>query len=153
MHEETKKRVIAFMESKGLRVTGPRLAIVEAAFGTTKHFTAEELLDMAKERDKSASRATIYRTLPILVESGLIREMDFGKNCKYYDPNYAEHPNHNHIICQDCDKIFEFDEEKIEEIEEEVSKKMGFKLQGQNLQLRGSCEKLKSLGACTHKVE
>jgi len=51
-----------------------------------------------------SSRATVYRTLPLLTESGLVREMDFGKDYKFYDPELREHPNHNHIICQDCDK-------------------------------------------------
>jgi len=61
------------------------------------HYTAEELLLMARKVDRSVSRATVYRTLPLLVECGVLKEMDFGKDYKFYDPNYIEHPHHNHL--------------------------------------------------------
>src|SRR5512132_1279562 len=101
-------------------MTAQRQAIIEAVFSTEQHFTAEQLLDWSRERDKSVSRATVYRTLPLLTESGLVREMDFGKDHKFYDPNYADHPYHNHIICQDCEKIVEFESEKIARLESEI---------------------------------
>ncbi len=100
-----KKKFMEFLGKKQLRITAQRQAIIETVFGTEEHFTAEQLLEWSRKKDKSVSRATVYRTLPLLTESGLVHEMDFGKDCKYYDPNYAEHPNHNHIICQDCEKI------------------------------------------------
>jgi hypothetical protein len=82
---------------------------------------------MARKIDRSVSRATVYRTLPLLVECGVLKEMDFGKDYKFYDPNYAEHPHHNHIICQDCEKIVEFESEKLEKLESEISEKLGFR--------------------------
>ena len=94
---------------------------------------------------------TVYRTLPLLTESGLLREMDFGKDYKFYDPNYAEHPNHNHIICQDCDKIVEFDSDKIEKIENEITHRLGFSVKSHRLQITATCEDLKKLGACKKK--
>ena len=121
-----KKKFLEFLEGKNLRVTSQRQAIVETVFNTEEHFTAEQLLEWSRRRDKSVSRATVYRTLPLLTESGLVREMDFGKDYKYYDPNYADHPNHSHIICEDCDKIVEFESEKIDRIEDEISLKLGF---------------------------
>jgi Fur family ferric uptake transcriptional regulator len=78
--------------------------------------------------------------------------MDFGKDRKFYDPNYAEHPNHNHIICQDCEKIVEFESEKIAKLEDEISHKLGFVLKSQRLQITATCEELKKLGACRHKA-
>ena len=98
------------------------------------------------------SRATVYRTLPLLTESGLVREMDFGKDYKFYDPNYADHPNHNHIICQDCDKIVEFESKKIDRIESEISHKLGFAVKSQRLQITASCEELKKMGSCRKKT-
>ena len=103
------------------------------------------------QRDKSVSRATVYRTLPLLTESGLVREMDFGKDYKFYDPNYAEHPHHNHIICQDCEKIVEFESEKIEKLENEISHRLGFSVKAHRLQITASCEEFKRLGACRKK--
>ena len=146
-----KEKFISFLEGKSLRLTTQRLAIIETVFNTEEHFTAEQLLAWASQRDRSVSRATVYRTLPLLTESGLVREMDFGKDYKFYDPNYADHPNHNHIICQDCDKIVEFESEKIAAIEDEISHKLGFMVKAQRLQITGTCEELKRRGTCKKK--
>ncbi len=146
-----KQKFMEFLEQKNLRLTSQRQAIIDTVFGTDQHFTAEQLLEWSRQRDRSVSRATVYRTLPLLTESGLVREMDFGKDYKFYDPNYADHPNHSHIICQDCEKIVEFDSERIEKLESEISHKMGFELKAQRLQITGKCEELKKLGACKNK--
>jgi len=132
-------------------MTAQRHAIVDVVFSTEEHFTAEQLLDWSRGRDKSVSRATVYRTLPLLTESGLVREMDFGKDYKFYDPNYAEHPHHNHIICEDCEKIVEFESDQISRIENEISHKLGFTVKSQRLQITASCEELKQRGSCTKK--
>ena len=147
-----KQKFMAFLDRKNLRLTSQRQAIIDSVFGTEEHFTAEQLLEWSRRRDRSVSRATVYRTLPLLTESGLVREMDFGKDHKLYDPNYADHPNHSHIICQDCDKIVEFESEKIEKLENEISHKLGFELKMQRLQISARCEELKKLGACKKKA-
>jgi Fur family ferric uptake transcriptional regulator len=149
--ESAKRKFMTFLEGKQLRVTAQRRAIIETVFETEEHFTAEQLLDWSRQRDKSVSRATVYRTLPLLTESGLVREMDFGKDYKFYDPNYAAHPNHNHIICQDCDKIVEFESDKIARIEDEISHKLGFLVKTQRLQITASCEEFKKRGTCKKK--
>ena len=146
-----KDRFLAFLESRALRVTAQRLAIIDTVFNTEEHFTAEQLLEWSRARDRSVSRATVYRTLPLLTESGLVREMDFGKDHKFYDPNYAEHPNHSHIICQDCDKIVEFESDKIAKIEDEITQRLGFSVKTQRLQITASCEELKHRGTCKKK--
>jgi len=148
-----KKRFMDFLAQKNLRLTSQRQAIIESVFNTRQHFTAEQLLTWSREKDKSVSRATVYRTLPLLTESGLVREMDFGKDYKFYDPNYAEHPHHNHIICQDCEKIVEFESDKIEKIENEISHRLGFAVKAHRLQITASCEDLKKLGACKKKAK
>ncbi len=148
---EAKRRFMDFLAKKNLRITSQRQAIVDTVFSTDKHFTAEQLLEWSRLKDKSVSRATVYRTLPLLTESGLVHEMDFGKDYKFYDPNYADHPNHNHLICQDCEKIVEFESDKIEEIESQISHKLGFSMKSQRLQISASCDELKRLGACKNK--
>lgn len=132
-------------------MTAQRHAIIDSVFSTEEHFTAEQLLAWSRRLDKSVSRATVYRTLPLLTECGLLREMDFGKDYKFYDPNYTEHPNHNHIICQDCEKIVEFESEKIDELEDEITNRLGFKVKSQRLQITASCEEFKKRGACNKK--
>jgi Fur family ferric uptake transcriptional regulator len=146
-----KKKFLDFLQRKSLRLTAQRRVIIESAFDTEEHFTAEQLLRWSRRRDKSVSRATVYRTLPLLTESGLVREMDFGRNHKLYDPNYAAHPNHSHIICQECNTIVEFDSAQLKKLEGEMCRKLGFSVKTRQLQITGSCDQLKRLGACARK--
>ena len=146
-----RQRFLDFLTRRHLRLTGPRRAIIESVFGTEKHFSAEELLKWARRRDKSVSRATVYRTLPLLTASGLVREMDFGKDHKFYDPNYAVHPHHNHIICQDCGKIVEFESEKIAQLQNEITRRLGFSMKAHRLQITATCEEFRRLGVCSKK--
>lgn len=146
-----KNKFVDFLATKNLRLTSQRQAIIDTVFETDQHFTAEQLLEWSKRRDKSVSRATVYRTLPLLTESGLVRAVDFGKDHRYYDPNYADHPEHNHIICSDCDKIVEFESDKIEKLEREISHELGFSVKTQRLQITASCDEFKRLGRCTKK--
>ncbi len=137
-----------FLAGKRLRVTAQRRAIIDTVFSTQQHFTADQLLAWSRQRDRSVSRATVYRTLPLLTESGLVREIDFGKEYKFYDPNYAEHPSHNHIVCQDCQKIVEFESEKLDRLEAEICRKLGFSVTGRRLQLTASCDEFRRTGTC-----
>ena len=151
MDAAIRKRVYEFIEQKGLRKTTQRDAIIKAAFSTTEHYTADELLVMSKKLEPSVSRATVYRTLPLLVECGVLKEMDFGKEFKYYDPNYNEHPLHNHLICVDCDKIVEFDDVNIDTLENCISKRLGFSPAKKIVRIEAKCDQLKSSGACKNK--
>lgn len=148
-----KRRFMDFLAGRHLRVTAQRQAIIDTVFGTRQHFTAEQLLAWSRRRDKAVSRATVYRTLPLLTASGLVREMDFGKDHKFYDPNYAEHPTHNHIICQECEKIVEFESEKIERLEDEITRQLGFSVRSHRLEISASCEEFQKLGTCTRKQQ
>ena len=144
-----RQRFMDFLAGKRLRVTAQRRAIIDTAFGTNQHFTAEQLLTWSRQRDSSVSRATVYRTLPLLTQSGLVREMDFGKDYKFYDPNYADHPNHIHIICEDCDKIVEFESKKLKQLENEISHRLGFSAQSHRLQITARCDELRTRGTCS----
>lgn len=148
-----KEKFLAFVARKQLRLTAQRQSIIDVVFSTDEHFTADQLFEWSKKRDSSVSRATVYRTLPLLTESGLVREMDFGKVEKYYDPNYAEHPHHNHVICLDCKKIFEFDNDKLARLETEISRQMGFTVASNRLQIMARCDDLKKTGICNKTVE
>ena len=147
----TKQKFLDYVQHKKLRMTPQRKAIIDAAFDTDTHFTAEQLITWARRRDKSVSRATVYRTLPLLTESGMVREMDFGQDYKFYDPNYANHPNHNHIICQDCNKIVEFDSAKISEMEGEIESSLGFSVNSHRVQIIATCNQFRKLGFCERK--
>lgn len=148
MDPGVRKRIYAFLELKGLRKTTQRDAIIEAAFSTKEHYTADDLLVMAKKVDGSVSRATVYRTLPLLVESGLLHEMDFGRDQKFYDPNYVDHPNHNHLICMDCGDIVEFEDVHIDTLEDCISRRLGFTPTGKVVQIKAQCDRFQATGKC-----
>lgn len=151
MDETVSERLAGFLRDNGLRRTSQREAIVKAAFSTTDHYTAEDLLELSRKIDPSVSRATIYRTLPLLVKSGLLREMDFGKDQKYYDPNFLDHPRHNHLICVDCDKIVEFEDDHIDLLEDCISRRLGFTPEMKSIRIEASCEELKNRGSCPNR--
>jgi Fur family transcriptional regulator, ferric uptake regulator len=151
MDAAVRERIYDFLQKKGLRKTAQRDAIIAAAFGTTEHYTAEDLLAMARKVEPSVSRATVYRTLPLLVDSGMLKEMDFGKDYKFYDPNYVEHPNHNHLICMDCSRIVEFDDVHIDTLESCISKRLGFSAKKKTIRIEATCDELKRKGTCDKK--
>ncbi len=130
-----------YLTDKGLRVTNQRKAIFEAAFAYTAHFTAEELLDKAREIDDSVSRATVYRSLPILTESGLVREVDVGKDYKFYMANRRADTFQAQVVCIDCDKIFEIDAPFMEWYGKSVAAKLGLEVASQRLQVTAHCTK------------
>lgn len=149
--DRVRENLQEYLASKGLRRTVQREAIIDAAFGTTEHFTAEELLVMARKIDKSVSRATVYRTLPLLVQSGMLHELDLGSGTKVYDPNFVEHPTHNHLICVDCNKIFEFEDTNMELLENCITRRMGFSPTSKAVKIEGHCDELKLTGSCRNR--
>ena len=151
MDPGVRERIYEFLSTKGLRKTVQRDAIIEAAFGTTEHYTAEELLVMSKKIEPSVSRATVYRTLPLLVECGVLKEMDFGKDYKFYDPNYIDHPAHNHLICVDCSKIVEFEDRNMDTLENCITKRLGFSPANKIVRIEATCDELKAKGVCSNK--
>lgn len=136
------------LAQQGLRVTNQRLAIFDAAYNSEDHFTAEDLLDRARKIDNTLSRATVYRTLPILTESALVREVDIGKDYKFYYTPRAEEPTQAQVICTDCEKIFEMDAPFLEWYGQSVAKKLGLVVDSQRLQVSATCERLKRDGTC-----
>jgi Fur family ferric uptake transcriptional regulator len=147
-----RETVYEYLAERGLRRTVQREAIIEAVLGTKEHFHAEELLDMAKKLEDSVSRATVYRTIPLLVDSGLLRELDLGKDVKYYDPNFVDHPTHNHLICVDCDKIIEFEDTNMELLENCITRRLGFSPANKSVRIEGHCDELARHGSCRRKA-
>ena len=130
--EAAKQKFIEFLDGKNLRMTSQRQAIIDTVFGTEEHFTRNSCWNGLGKGQFRFPRHGLSH-LPLVAESGLVQELNLGKDYKYYDPNYTDHPHHNHIICQDCEKIVEFEDEKLEQLEEEISKQLGFSLRTQKL--------------------
>ena len=146
--ESVREILHGFLAGKGLRKTSQRDAIIEAAFGTKEHYTAEDLLSMARSIDASVSRATVYRTLPILVASGLLRELAFGGDTKIYDPNFLEHPTPNHLVCVDCKKIIEFEDPNMELLENCITRRLGFSPTNKMVKIEAHCDEFQLRGTC-----
>ncbi|MBS0633689.1 MAG: transcriptional repressor [Verrucomicrobia bacterium] len=140
-----------FLTQKGLRVTNQRLAIFDAAFAQKEHFTAEQLLDYARAIDDSVSRATVYRTLPIMTESALLREVDIGSGEKFYYPNSGGTTQVAQVVCLDCDKIFEISAPFMEWYGSTVSSKLGLTPVSQRLQVSAHCDTLRLTGTCPRR--
>ena len=137
-----------FLNSKGLRVTTQRLAIFDAAYGYTDHFTAEDLLESARQIDDSVSRATVYRALPIMTQSSLIREVDVGRDYKFYMANKNATTFQAQVICVDCDKIFEIDAPFMEWYGKTVADKLGLEVVTQRLQVTARCQSESNSRVC-----
>jgi Fur family transcriptional regulator, ferric uptake regulator len=138
-----------FLTKKGLRATNQRLAIFDAAFTQTEHFTAEQLLDYARVIDDSVSRATVYRTLPIMTESALLREVDIGSGEKFYRPNRDGGGTQvAQVVCTDCEKIFEISAPFMSWYGSTVSSKLGLTPVTQRLQVSAHCDRFRQTGTC-----
>lgn len=148
MEASVQQRLDSYLASKGLRRTKQRDVIIQAAFATDEHFTADELIDKSRKLDRTVSRATVYRTLTLLIECGLLREIDLGRDVTYYDPNFIDKPQHNHLICTDCDKVVEFEDEHIALLEDCITRRLGFKPTTKSIRIEARCEELARSGIC-----
>ena len=124
-----------FLARKGLRVTNQRIAIFDAAFTAEDHFTAEDLLVRSRKLDPSVSRATVYRSLPILVDSGLVREVDVGLDNKYYLANRQSQTFQAQVIDLDSNVIHEVDAPFMEWYGKTVCERLGMKPVSMRLQV------------------
>jgi len=147
---DSREKFQAYLSQKGLRVTNQRLAIFDAAFAQKEHFTAEQLLEHARAIDDSVSRATVYRTLPIMTESALLREVDIGKGEKYYLPATGG-TQVAQVVCVDCDRIYEISAPFMEWYGSTVSSKLGLKPISQRLQVSAQCIAFRERGTCPNR--
>lgn len=138
----------SFFASKGLRFTRQREALVTLIFRNDEHFRPEDLLPKLRKSDGAVSRATVYRTILLLVESGMLREISLGGGERLYDPNFLKSPNHNHLVCVDCHQIIEFEDPNIDVMQNCITRRLGFSPTQKALRIEGSCDRLRLLGAC-----
>ncbi len=148
-HEETWERFSEFLSEKGLRMTDQRKGLVGALFGQDGHFTADDLLKDAQKLDETVSRATLYRSLPLLVESGIIRMVDVGQDNKFYALNSQSENFKAQVICSDCNRIEDIDAPFMEWYGKSVSEKLGLKVKDQRLQVQAECPDFRKSGKCS----
>ncbi|MBT8036755.1 MAG: transcriptional repressor [Verrucomicrobiae bacterium] len=152
MDPNIEKRLHQFIQAKGLRNTSQRNAIVESIFSSDEHFNADELWDRIRKTQSRSSRATVYRTITLLVEAGLLHEIDLGDDQKTYDPNFVESPAHNHLVCIDCGKVIEFEDAHIQLMNDCAARRLGFRPERQTLKIEACCEQLRLHGRCENLI-
>lgn len=128
-----------YLRSRNLPVTEQRARVAQVLFSTHKHVSVEEILDRLEADGVLIGKATVYRTLDLLMESGLVREHDFGEGFKRYE--YLAGPaDHEHLICESCGKLIEFTSAEIDELQRELARAHNFKPRYHRLEVYGLCE-------------
>ena len=135
-----KERFEEYLQSRGKRTTQQRRALVDFIFERHDHFNADELIDAysSGHRGEKVSRPTVYRTLDQLVEAGLLRKMTLGGRA-VYEHDYG-YPQHDHFHCTQCNKLFEFENEKLQQLRDELAREHHFRVVGHRLIITGVCE-------------
>jgi Fur family ferric uptake transcriptional regulator len=119
------------------RFTEQQRDMVQAIFARHNHFDAEKLIDEMKRGGLSVSRATVYRTLTKLVDAGLLRRLEVGTRT-FYEHDYG-YPQHEHLYCEKCGQMIEFQEPAIEAALREICRQNNFQSSGHTLMIRGTC--------------
>jgi Fur family ferric uptake transcriptional regulator len=127
------------------RSTPERFAILDAVLESQGHFDVEGLYYRLITKGIKVSKATVYNTLELLQECGLVSKYRFAENTSRYEKAFGR-PHHHHLICLECGDIIEFVNEKLERIQDDVCTEKNFKAQSSTLQIFGSCSKCKKKG-------
>ncbi len=137
--DKLKEEFRAFLKKHNYKITRNRLDLIDIIANYKKHFEIEELVSYIQSTQKLASRATIYRTVKLLIEFGIIKEIIKQNNKTIYE-FYTQEEHHDHLICVSCGKIIEFLNEDIEKLQEEICKKHNFSPTYHRLEIFGLCE-------------
>jgi len=133
------QRYEEFLQSRGMRKSRQKQAIVEEIFSRHEHFDAEELLVRLQQsqQDQKVSRPTVYRALKELEEAGLLRKMTLNGRA-VYEHDYG-YPQHDHLHCERCDKLIEFQSPQLKDLREAVAREHRFRVTGHRLIISGIC--------------
>ena len=126
-----------FLEIRGEKLTEPRRILVGQIFDSHKHFDADELVADLRAAGRRVSRSTVYRTLRLLVEAGLLRELRLT-NRTAYEHDYG-YPSHDHLHCTECNAVVEFRDDEIRRLRESISLGHGFRPSGHRFIITGTC--------------
>lgn len=121
------KTLIQVLKKEGLRYTLQRQAVWDEIRQKTEHRDVEDIYQQLRNNNINVSRATLYRTIDVLVKNKMVRKMDVGEGKSLYEPR-LDNDHHDHMICVDTGKIIEFYDEELETLQETIAKKHGYKI-------------------------
>lgn len=127
-----------YLKERNQRQTPERFMVLEEIYRSDGHFDADDIFFNMKKAGTRVSRATVYNTLDLLIECGLVQRQQFGKNQYYYERSYA-YQQHDHMICKECGVVIEFCDPRILEIQNLMEKIHDFEVEGHSLHLFGRC--------------
>jgi Fur family transcriptional regulator, ferric uptake regulator len=142
-NEDFKQEKAIFLEhirETGLRRTVQRDRILEVFLRTEEHLSSEDLYRLVRHEDSNVGQTTVYRTLKLLTEAGLAREVRLGDGRTYYEHHF-DHEHHDHMICTNCGEVIEFFSAEIEELQDAMAERFGFQPTHHSLRILGVCEK------------
>src|SRR6184192_3639572 len=126
------------IQKQGLKRTAQRDLILDVFLNTEAHVSGEDLYQLVREKDPTVGQTTVYRTLRLLTDAGLAREVRFGDGRAHYEHNY-KHQHHDHMICSVCGKVIEFYSPELEAIQDKMAAKHRFELTSHLLRMIGVC--------------
>ena len=136
-----------YLREQGLPVTHQREAVAEVVFGADEHLSVDDIEQRLRSRGDRIGKATVYRTLDLLVRSRLVEEHDFGEGFKRYEHRLSPQPVHEHLICLECGKVIEFRSNEIAAVEARVRAEHGFAPARHRLEIYGLCGDCQAAGA------
>lgn len=140
------ERFQVYLQEQGLKLTNERRALLREIFSTHYHFDADELLFKLKQKSAKISRATIYRTLELLVKSGMVRRVHLGEDHYHYERVTRDDVHHDHLVCTTCGTVIEFHDERLEARQNEICASNRFTPTFHNLQILGLCASCRRRG-------
>ena len=140
--DKTEKEFGRFLKTKGLRFTPERLAILREVIASDAHFEAEDIFIRLRGKESKASQTSVFRTLNLLVEAGIVRKNPCDRMDARYEPVFGV-DHHDHLVCIRCGRIIEFKDETIESQQKKIAAKHNFALVGHRLVLSGYCRECK----------
>jgi len=136
-----------YLREQRLPVTHQREAVAKVVFSTSGHLSVEEIENTLRNAGNRIGKATVYRTLDLLVRSRLVVEHDFGEGFKRYENRLSQDPVHEHLICLECGKVIEFQSWEVQDVRARITAKHGFKSTRHRLEIYGLCRECQEAGA------